>query len=411
MNYYFELRKDKINKNGLIPVRLVVTATKIKIRRNLPEVKTLIEDWDNDHFYIKSHKKHPLANEYGKSNKELQLLKEKLDKIASFFEYNEIEFTESLFLEKFESDKVSITIDFYDAIDEFITLSKLTKANGTVKKYTTVKNFLGQFHEHTKYPIRFDTINTKFEEEFMSYCFNERKTLNNYYGKLISIIKTIMQWTFDKGYHNNIDFKRMKRTENEIEVIYLDKDELMKLFTHDFNSERLNKTRDFFCFGCFTGLRHSDIMNLSQANIYPTFMQLNLIKTKTMNHRIELNKFANQILDKYRNTIFAPIPKITSQKLNKNLQECCEIIGMDEEFTISRFIGSKRINTTYKKYELITSHVARKTFVTNSLIFGMNERVLREITHHTDEKSLKRYLKIPNSLMKQEMESSWDSKF
>lgn len=411
MNYYFELRKDKINKNGLIPVRLVVTSTKIKIRRNLSDVKTLIEDWDNDNFYIKSHKKHTFFAEYSKANKELQLLKEKLDKISSFFEYNEIEFSESLFLEKFESDKVSVTIDFYEAIDEFINLSKLTKATGTVKKYTTVKNFLAQFQVFTKYPIRFDTINTKFEEEFMAYCFNERKTLNNYYGKLISIIKTIMQWAFDKGYHNSIEFKRIKRIENEIEVIYLDKDELMKLFTHNFDSEALNRSRDFFCFGCFTGLRHSDIINLGQANIYPDFIQLNLIKTKTMNHRIELNRFAKQILDKYQGSLYSPIPKITSQKLNKNLQTCCEIIGMDQDFTISRFIGSKRINITYKKYELITSHVARKTFVTNSLIFGMNERVLREITHHKDEKSFKRYLKIPNSLMKQEMEASWDSKF
>ena len=47
MNYLFELRKDKVNKNGLIPIRIVITANKIKIRKNLTNVKTLLEDWDN----------------------------------------------------------------------------------------------------------------------------------------------------------------------------------------------------------------------------------------------------------------------------------------------------------------------------------------------------------------------------
>lgn len=44
MNYLFELRKDKINKNGMIPIRVVITSGKIKVRKNLSSVKTLLED-------------------------------------------------------------------------------------------------------------------------------------------------------------------------------------------------------------------------------------------------------------------------------------------------------------------------------------------------------------------------------
>ena len=123
-----------------------------------------------------------------------------------------------------------------------------------------------------------------------------------------------------------------------------------------------------------------------------------------------LNKIY-QILNKYKETIYEPLPTITSQKLNKNIQECCEIIKLNNDVTLTRHIGTKRIVRTFKKHELITSHVARKTFVTNSLIFGMNERVLREMTHHTDEKSFKRYVDISNFQKNKEMKNTWDINF
>lgn len=411
MNYLFELRKDKINKNGLIPIRIVITSGKIKIRKNLSNVKTLLEDWDEKSEFVRNNKKNPFYENYQIANTDIQQTKEKLEKIKNFFKFNNIPFAEDLFLEKFDKAEVSVAIDFFEAFTEFINVSKHTKALGTITKYTTVKNFLSHFTEFTKYPIRFDTINQRFEEKFMDYAYEERKTLNNYYGKLISIIKTFMNWSFDRGYHSNIEFKKLKRVENEIEVIFLEKEELFKLYKHDFKNERLNKSRDFFCFGCFSGLRHIDINNMDQANIHDDFIQLTLIKTKTINHRIELNVFSKAILNKYKGTIYEPLPKISSQKLNKNIQECCEIIKLNSDVTLTRHIGSKRVTKTFKKHELITSHVARKTFVTNSLIFGMNERILREMTHHKDEKSFKRYVDISNFQKNKEMANTWNINF
>ena len=197
---------------------------------------------------------------------------------------------------------MSVGIDFFEAFDDFVKASKHTKTEGTIKRYITLRNFLIHFSQATKYPIRFDTINLNFEEEFMDYAFEERKTLNNYYGKLISIIKTFMNWAFNRGLHNNLEFKKIKHVENEIEVIYLEKNELISLFEYHFENNKLSRARDFFCFGCFTGLRYSDIYNLHNANISESFIELNIIKTKTISHRVELNKYSKAILDKYKGT-------------------------------------------------------------------------------------------------------------
>ena len=393
MNYNFELRKDKMNKDGLIPIRLIVTHGKIRTRKNI-NVKTLECDWNKSNFSINNHKNNPYFEQYKSYNKELQFVIEKVESIFKFFEYNKIEFSEIIFNERFDENNSKVTIGFFDAFKEFIEVSRLTKAPSTIKKYNTVYNFLSEFTSFTNYPLRFDTINKKFEEIFMLYCFEERETVNNYYGKLISIIKTFMQWSFDRQYHNSIEFKRIKRTENEIEVIYLTMEELMQLYHYKFENKSMERAKDFFCFGCFTGLRHSDIYNLDNANIYEDYINLSLIKTKTTDHVIPLNEFAKAILEKYKDTIYNPIPKIYSQKLNKKIQDCCEELKWFDEVNLVRYVGTKRINKKFKKYELITSHVARKTFITNSLILGMNERILRSITNSKDEKSFRRYVKI-----------------
>ena len=402
MKYHFELRKDKITKDGLIPIRLVVTHGKIRIRKNI-NAKTTIVDWNRESQLINNYKKCPFYDYYISCNKEITNVTEKVDYIFKFFEYNELVFSEQIFNERFDEDNTKISIDFFEAFQEFMDVSKSTKSEGTIKKYKTVRNFLNDFKSFTKYPLRFDTINTKFEEVFMLYCFDERETLNNYYGKLISIIKTFMQWSFDRQYHNCYEFKRLKRVEDEVEVIYLTIDELMELYNHKFDNKSKERARDFFCFASFTGLRHSDVYNLGNANIYEDHINLSLIKTKTNDHIVPLNDFANEILNKYKDTIYYPIPKIYSQKLNKKIQECCEDLEWFDDVNIVRYIGTKRIDKKFKKYLLSTSHVARKTFITNSLILGMNERVLRNITNSKDEKSFRRYVKIEEVHKQREM--------
>ena len=102
------------------------------------------------------------------------------------------------------------------------------------------------------------------------------------------------------------------------------------------------------------------------------------------------------------------MPTISSQKFNKYIKECCKFVGIDTPTTITRYIGTRRIDKTVPKHELITSHTARKTFVTNSLILGMKEMVVRNITGHKKEESFRKYVQIAKDFKKQEMDNTWD---
>ena len=161
-------------------------------------------------------------------------------------------------------------------------------------------------------------------------------------------------------------------------------------------------------FGCFTGLRFSDIRQLKSSNVFDDHIKINIQKTKTIDHKIPLSQYSISILDKYKNTIYEPLPVISSQKFNKYLKKCCKLAEIDTPTTISRYFGNKRVDKTLPKYELITSHTARKSFVTNSLVLGMNQMVVRNIKGHKKEDSFRRYVKIADDYKKQEMDNTWN---
>ena len=409
MQTTYILRKDKTNKDGTMPIRAVITFQGARIRKNIKSVKTKEKHWKNQR--IKPNTKSETYNNHIEYNQILDEFQEKVNAIFRFIHLRNITPSEDFILNKLGDKHFgqnSLAPKFFTCFDEFIETSKTTKALGTIKKYTTVKNFLKDFQNSTGYSVRFDTIHIDFYEKFRDYSFLKRNTLNNYFGKLISIIKTFMNWSLEREYHENLTFKRFIKPQDDIEVIYLTIDELMKLYKHPFKSRRLEHVRDFYCLGCFTGLRFSDIKRLKASNVFDDHLKVNIVKTRSIDQKIPLNKYSKSILDKYVGTIYEPIPTLSSQKFNEYIKACCKGEGIKTPTTITRYIGQKRIDKTYPKYQLITSHTARKTFVTNSLVLGMKAMVVRNITGHKDEASFRRYVDIAEDFKRKEMDNTWD---
>ncbi|MDC6367243.1 MULTISPECIES: site-specific integrase [Flavobacteriaceae] len=407
MEIIFSLRTDAINSKGFAPVRINITVNSQRIRRSVPKVRVNPEDWENQR--VRPNTKSEPYNYHIEYNIILDGLEHKVKELyrMSLISGELLRHQDILDCLDGKASK-PMAPDIFEAMDEFLETHRAIRAVGTLKKYNASKNFIRDFERAKNYRLNFERVDQKFLENFRDYAFLERKTLNNYYGKLIAFLKTFMTWSMERGYHSNTEFKKFRTISEDIEVIYLTMDELMSLYGHEFNSRRLSMVRDLYCFACFTGLRFSDLKQLRSSNIYKEYIRLTIQKTKSLDHKIPLNKLAKGILDKYKGTIYEPIPRISGQKFNEYIKECCEIVGIDQPTTITRYVGNRRVDRTCPKYKLITSHTARKTFVTNSLILGMNERVLKNITGHNDDASFRKYLKIAEDFKSNEMINTWD---
>lgn len=407
MKIVFELRKEKVNQNGLNPIQLVVRHEGKRIRKNTG-LLVLENHWTGNR--VKANQKKESYNQYEEINDDLQEIEDKIRKLFLYLRVNSIPFTTEKFNELFDKkeEEIENKIDFFKSFDEYIEKGKITKTPNTVKGQITVKNYIQKFGEKTGLDISFDKINDYFFEEILEYSYQVNKIKQNYFAKIIKVLKSFLNWATDKGYNTNRAYEKFKAPEHDIDIIYLTFDELMKLYEKDFDNDRLSHVRDFYCMGCFTGLRFSDLSKLHLANINEDHIVMSLQKTKTQNHVIKLNKYSKAILDKYKETIYEPLPNISAQKFNEYIKECCEVAEITQPYTVHWFVGAKKKSLTQPKFKFITSHTARKTFITNSIILGMNLKAVQKTVNIKKDATMNKYAAYTQTFLDEQMDEAWN---
>jgi integrase len=249
-------------------------------------------------------------------------------------------------------------------------------------------------------------MNQTFYEKFTAYLMQDLKHSNNTIGKYISSLKTFLHWAVDHNYNTNNDFIKFKVYNDKTDIVVLTEKELMLIYGLDLSEQpSLVKVRDVFLFQCFTGQRFSDIENLKRDDIKNDSWFLHTYKTKDI-IEIPLTPLAKEILNRYKSDD-KPLPVISHQKTNNFIKDVCKLAKINESITLVKYRGSERIETIKPKYEFITTHTARRTFVTLSLEKGMKADTIMEITGHTSYKTFRKYIKITSKVKHQEMNKFW----
>ncbi|MEK6477186.1 tyrosine-type recombinase/integrase [Catalinimonas sp. 4WD22] len=306
----------------------------------------------------------------------------------------------------FEDAKPEKKEDFFGVYEEFLTVTSTHRSERTIQKYQTLKQQLLDFQKRKKVKVKFENIDIKFFDKMTDYYYNDLKFVNNTFGKYVSSFKTFMSWATDRGYNQKIDYRKFKVIKEDADIVVLSARELAKLYELDLSdNSRLERVRDVFCLGCFTGLRFSDLEQLRPEHFKGNSLLIKTYKTRdTVN--IPLREEAQQIINKY---LIKPhfLPVVTNQKTNLYLKELSKLAGINDSTTVSRYKGAKRIEFTKPKYEFITTHCARRTFVTLSLEAGVRPELVMSVTGHKSYKTFKKYIKITDKVVENEFQRIW----
>lgn len=327
----------------------------------------------------------------------------------------------NIFNRKRNKQVIAKSIGFFDYFDMFTAergeINQWTIA--TRQKFAALKKHL-QLH---KAKITFDDLNEKGLTDFVTFLRDTKGMKNTTIGKQFGFLKWFLRWATLKGYNTNTAYQTFtpKLKTAPKKVVFLDWEELMKILhytipnngaeitLHDahgkeyiktvHDSAAIAKSRDIFCFCCFTSLRYSDAINLKWADITGDKLTITTIKTADT-ITIELNKYALAILERYTdqsnlgNYVF---PHITNQRMNIYLKDLCELCEINTPITRTYYSGNERIDETLPKYELIGTHTGRRTFICNALMLGIPAEIVMKWTGHSDYKSMKPYIDISNS--------------
>lgn len=283
-----------------------------------------------------------------------------------------------------------------DFAKHYIDSVKSAKKNNTILQNNQTLTLLKEFETTKGKKITFERVNLDFYNDFVEYLTRTKTYSPNTIGKHIANIKLFMNEATERGFNTKFDYKskRFKTTSETVESIYLTEEELLKIYSHDFSkNKKLEKTRDLFIIGCFTGLRFSDFSQLKIENIRDE--QIN-VKTQKTGERvvIPIHWTVKEILNKYSQTLTGLPRPISNQKMNEYLKEIGKAVELKENIFLTTTKGGLKVQTSVPKHDLMTTHTARRSFATNLFLNGFPPISIMKITGHKTEKSFMKYIKI-----------------
>lgn len=294
--------------------------------------------------------------------------------------------------------------DLTEYFDEFITIKAPSVEPRTLQKYRTLLKTLKVFSQHTKTELSLETMDVKFYDKYIAYRVQANKSDETFF-KEIALLKTFLHWCVLREYTSNIKFiKQFVVKERQKKVLSLTNDELFTLYHLNLEKPIHQIIRDMFCLSCFTSLRFSDILQVSQQKVRDTTLSLFQIKTKE-NVSIQLSTFAMKILE--RNNFH--FPKYSNYYANKVLRDVAKIAGFNRITTKLMISGNKRVEIVKPLHRAISFHLGRKSNVTLSLARGMRHEVLMTQTGHKKLATMQKYIAVSDQMIKDEVNQAWSS--
>lgn len=291
-----------------------------------------------------------------------------------------------------------------DAIQDIINNADTRKnakgglglSKSRINSYKSLKKMITEYQGNKRLKVK--EVNVKFAKDFLKYLINTKSYQKSYATKKIADLKTVCFDAETNGVEVNFQLKKIDSTKPTNEnIIYLNELELKKIEDADIQSESLQNVRKWLLLGCNIGQRGGDLLSINENN----FVNRNGLQVIELKQQKTGKNVTIPVLETTKKILETGLPyKISLQKFNKHVKTVCQIAEINEiikggiiEITDKDKAKThkRKINGNYEKWQLIGSHVCRRSFASN-LYSILPTPLIMQITAHSTEKMLLNYI-------------------
>ncbi|MBS1562709.1 MAG: site-specific integrase [Bacteroidetes bacterium] len=307
---------------------------------------------------------------------------------------------------------------FVARFDQFIDTYTLRSPQGMVTSkrpgermlslYRLVLRDLQQWTKETRRNLTYEMIDETFYVQYCGWLSNSRGLVDSTISNHIKVLKTFMKWSRSKGYHTSSAWETFWRDKRTGDTIALSIDELRRLRDLDLEgNDRLAHVRDVFLLQTYTGLRYGDLIELKPHHFASPDSIIRYTTEKTDTRcLIPITKPMSALLKRYPDHAFK-FP--SNAKMNEYLKELGKLVGLDQSTTVNHYRGGKREEEQVLRAELLTTHVARRTFVSTSIRLGVPEAVISMVTGHATKGMLQQhYIVFDEEAVREMICKAWE---
>jgi integrase len=290
--------------------------------------------------------------------------------------------------------KDSLEVDFILNLELWYEKKKNLQLINKKTLYNYLRSIvvLKEYCELKKIKLTFEDFKKSFCDEFTSYMIFEKNykeiTVGNIYKNLKFFLRE--QMADAKIPLKDLSYIKIIKDASEDKVSLTDKEiKLLENYTSD--DKYLMITRDLFLFQIFTLQRVSDLQQMDKIK-FDIEKEIITIKQKKTQQGIVLPlfKIQKEILLKYNYSL----PKLALHKYNKLIKEVCKNAGITDEVVIYTKDKLKVEAETFKKYEKISSHTARRTGITYLSRQNIPLEQIMLLSGHKSLTTLQKYIKL-----------------
>lgn len=301
----FFIRESRVRKDGTASIEIVLTVNGERCAFSTGKrVKSC--NWDKTKQQVKG------KDEEAQSlNNYLKAIKAKLyQKEAELLDRGFIitaELLRDAYFDKVESLKEKSLFEVFEEHNkeqEKLVGNGVSKATYWISVYTVrlLKEFVQQKYKREDLYLR--ELNLNFIQSFHTFLRIDKGMAQNSSTKHLKLLKKIINLAVANSYMATNPFITYKVEREPVEIDFLDEEELRKIINFDTPLPRLERAKDMFLFGCFTGLSYIDIKTLApehfeKDNAGRIWIKKRRVKTGVLS-RIPLLPIAKLILDKYK---------------------------------------------------------------------------------------------------------------
>lgn len=404
------IREKKTKTNGTTPIYIQYSYDRTK--RTLLNTGKSIEPkfWDADHGKVKrAYPEAKMINDYVHS------LRVKLEGIIDNAVLSKQDPSVQFVTEKFATEVLNDAPKrngLFPVFDQFIEKNKVRVSAGLITDYKALKRHLMEFEAYSGTKLSFSNITKAATyDEFIDYLKTQSKNANggkglkpNSVGKQVKNLKVFLKYCMRLEIIPFADLSIMKKQSEKTFNIYMNEAELERLFEFDLSEKpQMEIIRDLFIIGSETGLRFSDYSRLSKHHLNGDFIRISTLKTHDM-VVIPISARLRAVLNKYEDpSVFL----ISNQYFNREIKEIMKMAGFTDLVSIPIREGSKTVEISRPKWEMVSSHTCRRSFCTNQVLKGVPTLLIRKISGHKTERAFLEYIKVDEELAAEEMLKYW----
>jgi integrase len=390
------LRKAS-NANKVCPIYLVIEHQSKELLKYPTNIKILAKHWNNEKKEVRKVSDIP----YETYNSTLQGFIKEANRIFAELNAEHLPITGEAVRKNLDifTNKVKVFdgsfLGFMDLEIEKIpnrinTTTGRKYSKQTLSKYKCLYKVIAEMEKKTKRSLTFEKIDMDFYYSFIEVLQIKGFQPNTIGSKYITPLKTILSEAESVGIKVNPIFrKRFKAPSEEPFKIYLNSNEISNLENLNLSkNERLERVRDIFLLGYYTGQRWGDYSKYEKAMFEDNTIKL-MQNKGAKRVTIPIDEKVLHIMQKYD----WELPKISQQKFNDYLKEVCKMANIKDLVSRTFNFGGVKEIRNYEKWELVSSHTARRSYATNTYLAN-NSSILNimKITGHATEKDFRKYI-------------------